>query len=382
MSVGDGIVGFEEQVYVSKETAYGVFKAPVGTDAIRVISSGLTASQERVNRKDKRSSRSISDRISRKKTAEFTLSMYILPSGTAGTPPDITQALEAAFGTYTNNAGTSDVYTLNVDIDSSFTISRILSTDFSESFTGCIFDEIKMKFPGQEEASFEITGTAKEWIRTTGTTVDGATTTSLTFIVAADKHLEIGSVVKIGSNDNTGVGFEITDYDADTLVCTIGATASFGDGDVIVPFFPSATTAGQPLACFPGTISLGGVNMCVSDFEISIKNNLNPRLDCFGAESSSGYSASSYREVTFSGTVYTSATNMNMPQATEDFETMEIIVTAGDTAGHRAISSMPYAELDLVPYEVPEDGELTFTIKGVATAPAGHEEEELSLTFN
>lgn len=377
MSVGNAILGIEEQVFITPEVTFGVFVAPSGTDAIRIISSGFTASQERVNRADKRNSRSISGRITRKKTAEFNLNMYMLPSGSAGTPPDVHYALKAVFGTYTNVAATSDTYSLNRDINESYTISRILGTKLAESFTGCVFNEMKIKFAGEDEVMLEITGFAKEWIRTTETTLTGdVAVAATTFNVAETNHIEVGSVVKLGDDDNGGAGYEVTAIDATGLICTTSAVAvGASSGDAIVPFFPDAVTVGDPLGCFPGSISLDGVAMCFSDFEVSLNNNIKMRNECFGSESATSYSASTFREVSFTGTLYMDSNNTNLPQISEGFQTVNLVVIAGSTAGRICTVNMPTAELNLVQYEIPEEEEVTFSIEGQAIAPSTAESE-------
>jgi len=379
MSVGNAIIGSVEQLYISPETSFGVFKAPIGDDAVRIISDGFTVSQERVNRKDKRNSRSISARISRKKTAEFTLSMYMLPSGTAGAPPDVHYALKAVFGDYANSAG-ADTYTLDRDINESYTISRILGEDLGESFTGSVFNEIKIKFAGEDEVMIELGGFSKEWIRTTPTAITSDTTTSADFVVDDTNSIEVGSIVKIGSDDNSGAGFEIINYVVATKTATIGATESFTLGDAVVPFFADATTTGDPLGCFPGSISLDGTSFCFSDFEITLTNNIQMRNNCFGSESATGYSATSFREVTFTGTLYMDSNNLNLPSISEGFSSQAIVVTAGSVAGRISTVTMPTAELNLVSYEIPEEEEVTYSIEGQALAP-NTAESEINMVF-
>lgn len=380
MSVGNAIIGVEEQVYISPETIFGIFVPPVGTDAVRIISSGLTATQERVNRKDKRNSRSISGRITRKKTAEFNLSMYMLPSGAAGTPPDVHYALKAAFGTYANVPATSDTYSLARDINESYSISRILGESLAESFTGCVFNEVKIKFAGEDEVMLDISGFAKEWIRTTPTTVLALVTAVDTFVVTTDNAIEVGSIISIGGDNNGLAGYKVIAYNATTKEVQVDTSGTFAADAAIVPYFPDAVTAGDPLGCFPGSISLDGVAMCFSDFEVTINNNLKMRNECFGSESAVSYSASSFREVTFTGTLYMDSNNLNLPKISEGFQTLPIAIIAGDTAGRICTTNMPTAELNLVQYEIPEEEEVTFSIEGQAIAPVAAE-SEINMVF-
>ncbi len=385
MGVGNlnHLSGYEEQFYITLESTFGVLAKPAGTDAIRIIESSFDTAQERVNREDKRNSRSASGRITRKKTCGFSLSMYILPSGVAGTPPDVSQALEALFGTYTNTPGTSDVYTLARDIDKSFSLHRIVGDGLAETLTGCVINEMKFSLSGEEEAKLEITGEGKEWVTTTPTTLDGDVAAAATsFTVVDDYAIEVGSVVQIGADDNGGAGYEVTAYNETTKVATISAVlVGASDGDAVVPFFPTAVTAGEPLGCFPGTISIDGDTICFTEMEVTINNNFSMKNDCFGYESAIGYVGTARREVTFSGTTYFSNDNNKLKAKSASFNDVPIIITVGDTAGDRLILNMPEAELNIIPIEIPTEEEVTMSIEGVALAKTTLE-TEISATFN
>jgi len=100
--------GREEIVFACQEGAFGTHVLPLGAKAIKVISTDFKMVQERVDRKEKGSTRSIIDRVSRKKSAEWNINKYILPSGIAGTPPDDHDLFYAAMGAYNNTGATSD----------------------------------------------------------------------------------------------------------------------------------------------------------------------------------------------------------------------------------------------------------------------------------
>jgi hypothetical protein len=151
-------------------------------------------------------------------------------------------------------------------------------------------------------------------------------------------------------------------------------------GAAVVPFFPAAVTSGEPLGCFPGSISLDGTAMCFSDFEVTINNNLKMRTECFGSESAVSYSASSFREVTFTGTLYMDSTNLNLPKISEGFQTLPIVVIAGSTLGRICTVNIPEAELNLVQYDIPEEDEVTFSIEGQALAVTSAE-SEINMVF-
>lgn len=91
--------GFREVVFFVPEVTYGVPVHPSPTHAAIIQTTDFTFAHERVNREDKTTSRSYTSRISHRKSVDWSATLYTLPSGTNGVPPDITDALEAAMGT-------------------------------------------------------------------------------------------------------------------------------------------------------------------------------------------------------------------------------------------------------------------------------------------
>jgi hypothetical protein len=184
----------------------------------------------------------------------------------------------------------------------------------------------------------------------------------------------------IGTDHNSLAGYKVIAVDATGLILTLDTSGSFASGAAIVPYFPAAVTAGEPLGCFPGSIKLDTVGMCFSEFEVTINNNITMRNNCFGSESASSFSASTFREVSFTGNLYMDANNLNLPQVSEGFQALAIEIIAGSTAGRICTIAMPKAELNLVQYEIPEEEEVTYSIEGVALAPTTAE-SEITMVF-
>lgn len=90
--------GYREIVFLKQETTYGTVAHPAATEAVIHQKGTFNYNQERVNRADKTSNRSTRERITHRKEVQWSLELYNLPSGTSGTAPDITDALEYAFG--------------------------------------------------------------------------------------------------------------------------------------------------------------------------------------------------------------------------------------------------------------------------------------------
>jgi len=217
--IPDIALGADELLYVTEETTFGVWARPVAGDAVRVREIGFTRSQERVTRDDKLATRSHTERITRKKSVEWNVTAYLVPSGidpsVTATPPDAGVLLKALFGAETVNAGVDVQYTLVRNQNISLTLHRICD-HFAESLTGCVPNEATISWSGTDEPTLELTGFGKEWVITAShITGEAATITGTTLkIPRADDVCDVNSVVAFISGgtqyDNSGNGYHIS----------------------------------------------------------------------------------------------------------------------------------------------------------------------------
>jgi hypothetical protein len=105
----DYAVGYREVIFVVPEVTYGVPVHPSATHAAQFLTADLSVAHERVNRADKTSFRSYRDRITHRKSGSWSVNLYVLPSGSNLTAPDITDALERGFGVIRNVPNTAVV---------------------------------------------------------------------------------------------------------------------------------------------------------------------------------------------------------------------------------------------------------------------------------
>ena len=91
-------VGYREVIFFVPEVTYGVPVHPSPTHAAQFLTADLGVAHERVNRNDKTATRSYRERISHRKSGTWSVNLYVLPSGSNVTPPDITDALEKGMG--------------------------------------------------------------------------------------------------------------------------------------------------------------------------------------------------------------------------------------------------------------------------------------------
>ena len=98
-------LGRNLKFFVTPETTLGTYAAleepgvGITTEGMRVLSSSMEYNQERVDRADARGdTRSLEDRITRRVECTYSVESYLLPSGTAGTKPDIRPSTEGCYG--------------------------------------------------------------------------------------------------------------------------------------------------------------------------------------------------------------------------------------------------------------------------------------------
>lgn len=205
--IPDIALGADEILYISQEDTYGVWKRPIGADAARMREIGFTRAQERVTRDDKLATRSHTARITKKKSVEWNVTGYVVPSGidpsVTATPPDIGVMLKALYGAEIVNAGIDVRYTLIRNQNISLTLHRICD-HFAESLTGCVPNNATIGWSGTDESTIEVTGFGKEWV---------ITASHITGVAAG-----VPAVVVLGVNDD--IDF---DEGGGALVATVAA---------------------------------------------------------------------------------------------------------------------------------------------------------------
>ena len=105
-------IGRDEKLFVMEEVNYGDVIVPTAPDQVKMLSSALTFAQERADRIDKRCTRSMLERYTKRITSEWTASGYLLPYGAAGSKPNLNLLYKHGFGVETVTPATSVAYSL------------------------------------------------------------------------------------------------------------------------------------------------------------------------------------------------------------------------------------------------------------------------------
>jgi hypothetical protein len=209
-------------------------------------------------------------------------------------------------------------------------------------------------------------------------TTDGATSGST--VVVEDDNFDVDSVLKIGTEDNSGAGFKVTAKSGLTL--TVNGTPAMGSGVAVIPFVPSETTTGSVLGGIAGSCTIDGNAVGVlTEFEVNVKNNIKPISDEALNEKVSDFIVG-YREVTGSLTIRgrSDMIRYHTMRRTDITDTKPVVLAIGTTAGKILTISIPYAEFITDAVDTPEADEVTIKLPFVALASSSGA-DEISLTF-
>lgn len=382
-------LGRNRKFYVNEEATFGTFAKPAGTDAAVILNATFTPAQERKVRDDARSSRSALEQITGKKSATWTVESYVLPSGSAGTAPDLGPLFKGAMGTETVSGGSRVTYSLNTNQDlGSFSLVQFFNETFMESLTGCYVNSMTISIAGGEEPKVTFEGESSgTYIPTTSSpnatqlaagetfaTVSGSGTAA-TFNVhtGEGKNFKVGSVISVA----TDTDLEVTGVSGDAI--TVDSSITFADDDDIKPFVPTETVAGSPIAGILGSLTLAGTSLPITAFEVTVANNMKGIADEAFVTGTSDY-VPGFRDVTGSLSIRCRRDLAIEIGKRLDFGTQAIVVTCGDTAGKKLIVEIDDAEFEVAAVDTPQSDEVVIpmTFRALATS-AG--EDEIVIKF-
>ena len=374
----------EETTYIDSENVATAFVKPAGTDAAVVLNASFTPAQERKVRDDARASRSALEQITGKKSATWSVESYVLPSGTAGTAPDLGPLFKGAMGTETVSGGTRVTYSLNTNQDlGSFSLTQFFNETFMETLTGCYVNSMTISVAGGEEPKVTFEGESSGlYIPTTTSpsaaqlaagestaTVDGSGTgTSFDVHAGEGENFKPGSVISVASDTDLGV----TAVSNDTI--SVDSSITFTDDDEVKPFAPTETVAGSPIAGILGSLTLAGNSLPITSFEVTVANNNKGIADEAFVAGTSDY-VPGFRDVTGSLSIRCRRDLAIEIGKRLDFGTQAIVVTCGDTAGKKLIVEIDDAEFEVAAVDTPQSDEVVVPMNFRALATSAGEDE-------
>lgn len=378
---GDYIVGREEQVFISEQSAFGALVWPTAGDGIKHLKCMIARKEERNPRRDQRQTRSRGETVVGRRSATWSLSGLLIPSGVLGTPPDAGLIFKHAYGQETVNPGVSVVYSLAKDLESvlnGLSIHRF-ANHMHQAARDCIVQELTVKASGSGEAEWEATGDAAEEVLTgTSTLAVSAVLGATSITVAAEDGVKysVDSRIDVG----TSLGHQVTAIVGDVLTLGTGLASAQGVGVAVKPNQPAATTTGTPISGIIGQYQIDAVTVKIISASVKLANKLKMRNNEYGSAVASGFASPAPRDVTFETELYLTKDYLKYYGHARNKAQKDLALTIGSVAGSRAAIDMNKAEFDIPEIEHPDEDETTVTVAGVAL-PTGTEDES-TLTFN
>ena len=374
--------GREQIVFVKAEGAgaYGTLVHPAGGDAIKVLSCKMNISQERKDRLEKGSTRSIISRFTGRKSADWSIEKYSLPSGAKGTKPDDAILWEAMFGEEEIHLDTSVDYILLAEPSISLSIFNDVGPH-REAICGAVPSKWSFKFGGGDEPKVTFSGEAKDHYLCGSDvlTEDATTTTAIT--VTDARQFAIDMLIKVGTEDNSAAGFKINEINYGTNVLTLNAqVASQSSGAAVVPLPLTPTTIGNVIPVIVGNVKIGTTEILITGCGFDVDQKVGLRNDEFGSESASGFRHPDFREVTCSLDLYFKKDAAKWLNDAKRFTAQDIEVNLGDTEGYKMEIDANQVEFEIPNIDVPDSDECTISLAGKCLGSAG--EDELKVLFH
>ncbi|MHA1386758.1 MAG: hypothetical protein ACTSR3_23630 [Candidatus Helarchaeota archaeon] len=370
----------EEECFVIKETTAGTLKKP-GTDD-RVYTIGpFDFGQDQEFKEDEqiRASASMLSPIKGRKLAgEFTANTYVKPSGAKGTAPEHDVFLECLMGTKTVNAGVSVVYTLANTLPSFSFWSKKGDTVYAGR--GATVNTGAFTIPGDDISTITFGGNFMELLWA-GTAKTQSISSSVLTMDSGGAQLYVeGMYVNVGSDDNSGAGFEITDVNYSTDKITLESAPSVSGVQTVTPWWPSSgVETGEPVFGKMGIVKVGGNNFVTLNVSVSMTNN----IKYYDYEKNNVWTAEKYgrpgkREINGEIEAHLLPRGPSYRYRAEYQVSNALILPAGKTSGYIMELSVPYAEYASPSLEGTEEFLQRIGFKAIASSSLN---DEFSITF-
>lgn len=360
-------------------------QAHAAGDSFKFVSFSYTPTEERVPRRDIRSSRSEIETMIRNRSNEWNCSLFLLPRGTT-TPPDAAPLFTAAIGDET--VGASDVtYSYAATPPS---VGLIFTggnpTPISQTkIVGALVEEMTITV-GSEEPKVEFSGVAARIMKAAGqaTLSAGATSATQTLQTGEAYLFEPGTILSVDADVNLRVSSR--DVSSDTI--TFSSSITGAQDDVVRPYTPwsNSTTnmGGRPIASWNNTLTFAGTTYQPNACKVMIKNNwLEHRV--MGSQTMVDASPG-HQEVTGSLTFRATAANLRLlmygryapTSAPNTINPGALVLTLGDATNGRVTITLPQVELNFTGENVPENEDATFEIpfRAMTTTASGVEQDD------
>lgn len=381
LNINDLALAQETVGFVAKEAAYGILEGFAAGDAIGLLGTPeVTQNESFTDSEEKVNSRSQPNRFRDKTPAgSWNADLYSRPSGAAGSVPVEDVLLECALGAKTVNAGTSVVYTPAIALPSFSFGSRIGHVAMFAS--GCVVEELGLTITNKGALKWSGRGSCAKVVRAgETTTVADSTTTVIKLATGGAELIDVGSRVRIGSDDNSGDGFAVTAVDeaADAITVSPAMSGAPSTGETVRGFLPTASLGGAPLQGRLGQARIGSAVLTATQASLTISNEVKMIDDVLSDQDYPEGFIPGQRGVSGSLDLYFLREYLAHFRQAKKQTQLEINLHAGNLAGSILTINLPQAEMNTPTLSGDLEVKQTTEFKGM---PSPAFEDELSITF-
>lgn len=293
------VITSQQDVWAQLETTFG---SPVALDATVVDSAGggplkaISTSFGTVEPKEyidhSRQNLTHSEIFDQVKEYPWTVETNVVPI-VSGEYPEIAALLGGVFDSFATGSNTWSFASPNlrpsVQLARAFngTGDRLLY----QRLNGCLVNTMTFRGSGGQKPTLTFGGEAQSLHQVPAAPIlSGTAAGGLNFESGLNigRAFSTGGLVTVDGDDNGGNGYTYTV--ANDLIDTGSQDWSgLSAGDLVRPFVPDPTYQGtQPIGAFGGSITIHGVVMPVTSFEITVDLGIDFQKDVYGAESMRG----------------------------------------------------------------------------------------------
>ena len=374
-----------QSVFVVEETTKGTLVPPTSTDV--VVAAGMASINQQpsfTNSSNVRNSRDVIERFQDKTPpGDWSVPVYVTPSGAAGTAPQEDVLLKSLLGAKTVNAGVSVVYSPALT-KPSFSL-WVKKDHFVMGLSGCTVGSAKFALATKDGAKLELSGQGMKMVWAgTGATAALAASAATSIVVDDASKYTVDARIEFVESDvvknNSAAGYRVTavDTDTDTITITPGLEEEITSGSVVRGWVPEGTEVGAPIESRKGYAELDGTSFNVQSMDCTISDS--PKyLD--DEITQSGY-VEEYAETerNISGTVKIYFRENDAKYFHDGLNSVdrELAMIIGDTAGSIVEITQPKAQLS-VPAIEEADPTVALSMPYIGLGTDG--EDSISITY-
>ena len=378
-------LGPEQLFYVKLESAFDTYTDWAASDMMHILKSDFSPIQGRMDRADSRKTRSLLERINKRKETSWSIESYLNGGASPGVAPDIAPFIEAAMGTQTVVPSTSVSWT-EARTQCPTTLQMGRSTEVgAQHINGASVKGFEVDISGGL-VNFKANGEAVWQIFNNSVEVTGSIGDAYVDALDSDsaQQVDINSKVVVEGSAADDGPFTVTNVVGTRIFLDGVLTATHGAGILLKPWRPTPSTIGSPATDLVGFVTLDSGELDLFSFKLAFTNNTITHNKQVGTDRAT-YAYHKRRAVTgVFGVHYRRDMGKWYDFARQLTQSANLQVRVGSNAagGDRWTFALTQIEIDMHKIEIPQtDGDVgTMNIPWVAKGSTG--EDDLVITLD